>query len=149
MSHGSNGSKPRIEGTVVVEAAPEPEALVRQFEEVLSQPGIERAEVLVVCLDHQREATEAALACFPTLRVIEPTDLVLREVRTDKLAFVPCGNSFSTPLFAALPDDRHSITILPPAADFETNRARNKMAGWPHENSCSNFRQCDSRQTGT
>src|SRR5262245_13037555 len=97
-----------IEGTVVVEAAHEPEALVRQFEVILSQPGIERVEVLVVCFDYEREATEAALACFPTLRVI--ATMGLHEVRTDQLAFLPCGNSFSTPLFDALPDNAHSLS---------------------------------------
>ena len=114
-----------IEGTLVVEAAHERVALVQQLEGILLQPGIERIEVLVLCFDYESEAVEAAISArFPTLRVIalpaesptEHAERVLREVRTDKLAFLPFGNLPCAPLFSVLPDDEHSLSILQPAS---------------------------------
>ena len=117
-----------IEGTLVVEAAHETVALVQQLEEILFQQGIERMEVVVLCFDYESEAVEAAISArFPTLRVIalpaesptEHAERVLREVRTDKLAFLPFGNLPCAPRFSLLPDDEHSLSILLPATDFE------------------------------
>jgi hypothetical protein len=128
-----------LAGTVVVEATHETDALVRQVEEILSEPGVERMEVLVVCFDRQRQVVEAAVCSrFPTLRVIslraeyphEHAGRVLQEVKADKLSFLPAGSPSSALPFSDLPDDEKSLSILAPASGRLEPKQGSGSRGW-------------------
>jgi GT2 family glycosyltransferase len=100
-----------LDGTIIVESGADTTDLARRLEAALYCHGAERAELLVVCLDSERAPVEALLeerfrsqpliALAPEYTV-EHAARCLRQVRTEKVAFLPVGASFTSPAWANL-----------------------------------------------
>lgn len=98
--------KETLKGTIIVDARADTSALARTLEAVLYSPHAEDWETLVSCLDTDRSAVESLIdGHYRPLPLISlapdgPSDhaaLVLLHVRTEKVAFLPVGDSFSPP----------------------------------------------------
>jgi GT2 family glycosyltransferase len=95
-----------LRGTVVVEADSNIADLAARLESVVYSPRAEEYEVLVTCLDIDRSAVESLVdSHYRPVPVIslapdsfdQQEARVRRQVRTEKLFFLPAGGSFTPP----------------------------------------------------
>lgn len=110
-----------VDTTVVVEATDEPNYLVPQITALFSAEGAKGTEVIIACPQSVRTIVENTVGLGSrNLSIVllaagcpeENSDRVLRQVKTDKIAFLPARNSLSAPDFTPLPNDEEYISIL-------------------------------------
>lgn len=140
---GPGGSHPaRLAGTVVVESSGDAGELAGQLDSVLNARASERAEAVVICAEDARPAVAELLSArFPAARLVslaagdarDHLRLVLRAVKTGKVAFLARGMTYSAPPFGELPDDMRTwLAWLPPTSTPEHDERKYQLPlkGW-------------------
>jgi hypothetical protein len=113
-------------GTIIIEGTDDAAHLRECLEKAIS-PEAGRHEILVAYMAHHRETVEAVAQSFaeqPKVVSLEPEDAishvarVLREVNTERIAFLPAGVSFVNPAWDALPVEVPALMAWLPDAQL-------------------------------
>lgn len=120
-------------GTVLVEAGGDADDLRRRLNALLGDPSVERRHILLVCAEPDRALVEEVLATeYPPLPLasLAPEHArghaaqVFGRVRTEKVAFLRAGASYTSPQWDIFATDEPSLAVWVPDMPFPEYTAR-------------------------